>query len=74
MIAVLCILGGALGVAAGSSAPGTHSSQSAGKASLTIGVDYPRSDTDFWNSYIHYTPIFAKQMGLKLVITNSENN
>ncbi|MGZ4356739.1 MAG: sugar ABC transporter substrate-binding protein [Gaiellaceae bacterium] len=74
LIAVLCILGGALGVAAGSSAPGTHSSQSAGKASLTIGVDYPRSDTDFWNSYIRYTPIFAKQMGLKLVITNSENN
>ena len=23
------------------------------------GVDYPRSDTDFWNSYIKYVPQFA---------------
>ena len=21
-----------------------------------IGLDYPRSDTDFWNSYIKYVP------------------
>jgi ribose transport system substrate-binding protein len=50
-------------------------SASAGRqASLTIGVDYPRSDTDFWNSYIQYVPKFAKAMGIHLITTNSDNN
>jgi ribose transport system substrate-binding protein len=40
----------------------------------TIGVDYPRSDTDFWNSYIHYVPQFARAMGVHLITTNSENS
>ncbi|WP_225848915.1 sugar ABC transporter substrate-binding protein [Streptomyces sp. HPF1205] len=39
-----------------------------------VGVDYPRSDTDFWNSYIKYTPQFAKQLGLSLKTTNSQND
>ncbi|MGY5116168.1 sugar ABC transporter substrate-binding protein [Streptomyces sp. 900105755] len=39
-----------------------------------VGVDYPRSDTDFWNSYIKYTPDFAKQLGLSLKTTNSQND
>ena len=30
-------------------------------ASRSIGVDYPRSDTDFWNSYIKYVPQFAQR-------------
>ncbi|MFD1933352.1 MULTISPECIES: sugar ABC transporter substrate-binding protein [Nonomuraea] len=38
-----------------------------------VGVDYPRSDTDFWNSYIKYTPDYAKQLGLSLKTTNSQN-
>jgi ribose transport system substrate-binding protein len=41
---------------------------------VTIGVDYPRSDTDFWNSYIQYVPKFANAMGIHLITTNSENN
>ncbi|MER5716204.1 sugar ABC transporter substrate-binding protein [Streptomyces sp. NPDC002132] len=39
-----------------------------------VGVDYPRSDTDFWNSYIKYTPRFAKELGLNLKTTNSQND
>ncbi|WP_181793883.1 sugar ABC transporter substrate-binding protein [Streptomyces sp. WELS2] len=39
-----------------------------------IGVDYPRSDTDFWNSYIRYTPTYARQLGLGLKTTNSQND
>lgn len=39
-----------------------------------VGVDYPRSDTDFWNSYIKYTPQYATQLGLDLKTTNSQND
>ncbi|MFF6914389.1 substrate-binding domain-containing protein [Streptomyces sp. NPDC012466] len=39
-----------------------------------VGVDYPRSDTDFWNSYIKYTPQSAKELGLDLKTTNSQND
>jgi ABC-type sugar transport system substrate-binding protein len=42
--------------------------------SSAVGVDYPRSDTDFWNSYIRYTPQYAKQLGLSLKTTNSQND
>ena len=42
--------------------------------SPTVGVDYPRSDTDFWNSYISYTPAAAKSLGLTLKTTNSQND
>ncbi|MEV5879627.1 sugar ABC transporter substrate-binding protein [Streptomyces sp. NPDC052101] len=49
---------------------------SAGSSSGTplVGVDYPRSDTDFWNSYIKYTPQSAKELGLELKTTNSQND
>ncbi|MFE4634957.1 sugar ABC transporter substrate-binding protein [Streptomyces sp. NPDC056773] len=39
-----------------------------------VGVDYPRSDTDFWNSYITYTPRYADDLGLALKTTNSQSN
>jgi ABC-type sugar transport system substrate-binding protein len=39
-----------------------------------IGVDYPRSDTDFWNSYIKYVPQAANQLGIELKTTNSQND
>ncbi|WP_435242011.1 sugar ABC transporter substrate-binding protein [Streptomyces cucumeris] len=39
-----------------------------------VGVDYPRSDTDFWNAYIKYTPEYAKELGLSLKTTNSQND
>ncbi|HKS49483.1 MAG TPA: sugar ABC transporter substrate-binding protein [Amycolatopsis sp.] len=45
-----------------------------GAGGQTIGVDYPRSDTDFWNSYIKYVPQFAQQLGLTIKTTNSQND
>jgi simple sugar transport system substrate-binding protein/ribose transport system substrate-binding protein len=45
------------------------------KASPLIGSDYPRSDTDFWNAYIRYSPEQAKALGItNLKTTNSEND
>ena len=45
-----------------------------GAGEVVVGVDYPRSDTDFWNSYIRYTPRFATELGLELKTTNSQND
>ncbi|MFC0529333.1 sugar ABC transporter substrate-binding protein [Phytohabitans kaempferiae] len=45
-----------------------------GPGAPVVGVDYPRSDTDFWNSYIKYTPQFAGELGLDLKTTNSQND
>src|SRR3954453_4432781 len=45
-----------------------------GVAAPLIGVDYPRSDTDFWNSYIKYVPQFGKELGVELKTTNSQND
>lgn len=39
-----------------------------------VGVDYPRSDTDFWNAFIKYTPQSATSLGLSLKTTNSQND
>lgn len=42
---------------------------------ITIGVDFPRADTDFWTSYNAYVPQFADQLGVDLLPpTNSEND
>ncbi|GAA2861474.1 ABC transporter substrate-binding protein [Actinoplanes cyaneus] len=47
---------------------------SAGDGKLVVGVDYPRSDTDFWNSFIKYTPQFAAELGVEIKTTNSQND
>ncbi|SCG77521.1 sugar ABC transporter substrate-binding protein [Micromonospora humi] len=39
-----------------------------------VGVDYPRSDTDFWNAYIKYVPPSARELGVELKTTNSQND
>jgi ABC-type sugar transport system substrate-binding protein len=39
-----------------------------------VGVDFPRSDSDFWNSYIKYVPQFARSGGIDLKTTNSAND
>jgi ribose transport system substrate-binding protein len=39
-----------------------------------VGVDYPRSDTDFWNAYIKYVPEYGGKLGLDLKTTNSQND
>ncbi|MEU7976986.1 sugar ABC transporter substrate-binding protein [Micromonospora sp. NPDC049081] len=45
-----------------------------GSGKPLIGVDYPRSDTDFWNSYIRYVPQSADGLGIELKTTNSQND
>jgi ABC-type sugar transport system substrate-binding protein len=65
------LLTASLVAACGDSSSGSGSS--AGGKPL-VGVDYPRSDTDFWNSYIKYTPQFAGQLGVDLKTTNSQND
>ncbi|GAB2819230.1 sugar ABC transporter substrate-binding protein [Actinoallomurus bryophytorum] len=49
-------------------------SSGGGGGGKVIGVDYPRSDTDFWNSYIKYVPQYGKELGLDLKTSNSEND
>lgn len=70
-------VGGALLVAAGLLA--ACANDDAGSTGGTageplVGVDYPRSDTDFWNSYIKYTPQFATESKVELKTTNSQND
>ncbi|GAA1029132.1 sugar ABC transporter substrate-binding protein [Virgisporangium ochraceum] len=45
-----------------------------GASTPVVGVDYPRSDTDFWNSYIKYVPPSAKELGIELKTSNSQND
>jgi ABC-type sugar transport system substrate-binding protein len=68
--AVLC----ATALAACSSTKSTGAGGGGGSASPVVGVDYPRSDTDFWNSFIQYTPQFSGQLGLSLKTSNSQND
>src|SRR3954453_1669984 len=74
-VVVLTALAVALVVAAtGFASSNGASKKGARAASVTIGVDYPRSDTDFWNSFISYTPKFAKSLGISIKTTNSAND
>ncbi len=54
------------------SSSGAGGSGGGGKA--LVGVDYPRSDSDFWNAYIKYVPQMAKKVGVSLKTTNSQND
>jgi ABC-type sugar transport system substrate-binding protein len=61
----------------GSTSTNSGSAGASGGASgsALIGLDYPRSDTDFWNAYIRYAPQKAKTLGItNLKTTNSEND
>ncbi|WP_309484486.1 sugar ABC transporter substrate-binding protein [Streptomyces himalayensis] len=64
----------ALAVTALSACGGSGGDPMADTDGALVGVDYPRSDTDFWQSYIKYTPQFAKELGLELKTTNSHND
>jgi simple sugar transport system substrate-binding protein/ribose transport system substrate-binding protein len=39
-----------------------------------IGVDYPRSDSDFWNAYIKYVPQMASTLKATIKTTSSGND
>jgi ribose transport system substrate-binding protein len=56
------------------SAPSGGGSGGSG-GSGSVGVDFPRADSDFWNAYNGYVPSKAQQLGLKLAgTTNSQND
>ena len=61
-------------LAAGAASCSSSKTTTTGAGKPLIGVDYPRSDTDFWNSYIRYVPQFAGQLGVDLKTTNSQND
>jgi ribose transport system substrate-binding protein len=62
------------GAGPASSGAASSSGGGSGNGSGLIGVDYPRSDTDFWNSYISYVPKFASSLGATIKTTNSQND
>ena len=70
----ICSAVSALSALALLSACSNASTTSSSGGKPLIGIDYPRSDTDFWNSYIKYTPEYAKELGLSLKTTNSQND
>lgn len=73
-VAALCATA-VLAAACGRGSTGSGGGSGGGSSSLgTIGVDYPRSDTDFWNSYISYMPKMAATEGVTIKTTNSQND
>jgi len=70
MLRLLAVAATATVLAACNSAGGSTSG-----GDPVIGTDYPRSDTDFWNAYVRYSPQEAEKLGIKnLKTTNSEND
>ncbi|MFF5290346.1 sugar ABC transporter substrate-binding protein [Paractinoplanes globisporus] len=50
-------------------------SAAGGNSKPPIGVDLPRADSDFWNSYAKYVPQFAGELGINMMPpTNSQND
>ncbi|GAA4582362.1 sugar ABC transporter substrate-binding protein [Planotetraspora phitsanulokensis] len=68
----------ALALAACGSTSDTPASSGGGSTAAAggkIGVDFPRADSDFWNSYNKYVPEMAKELGVDLMPpTNSQND
>jgi simple sugar transport system substrate-binding protein/ribose transport system substrate-binding protein len=64
-----------LAVSATACGDGSPSSGTAGTGSNQIGIDLPRSDSDFWNSYAKYVPRYAQEYGINLMSpSNSQND
>ncbi|WP_248958375.1 sugar ABC transporter substrate-binding protein [Sphaerisporangium perillae] len=64
--------------ACGSSTPSSPSASAQGGSAAAggkIGIDFPRTDSDFWNSYNKYVPKLAGELGVDLMPpTNSQND
>jgi simple sugar transport system substrate-binding protein/ribose transport system substrate-binding protein len=67
-------LAGIVALLAGCGSSSTKSTGGGAAGSSVVGVDYPRSDSDFWNSYIKYVPQYGSQYKLDLKTSNSEND
>lgn len=60
---------------AGCGDDGDNGGSTEGDGSGRIAVDYPRADSDFWNSYIKYVPEQAEELGIDMIEpTNSQND
>ncbi len=67
----------AAALTASAAACGNDSTSSGGGGTTNppIGVDLPRADSDFWNSYAKYVPKFGTELGINLMTpTNSQND
>jgi simple sugar transport system substrate-binding protein/ribose transport system substrate-binding protein len=54
---------------------GSGTTTQAGGGGGKVGIDYPRADSDFWNSYIKYVPQMASELKVDLMPpTNSQND
>lgn len=62
--------------ACGSTGGGSDSTAAAGGGGGgKVGIDHPRADSDFWNSYIKYVPQMATELKVDLMnATNSQND
>ncbi|MCW2915110.1 MAG: rbsB 5 [Actinomycetia bacterium] len=72
VLATATALAGIVALVAGCG--GSSGKTTGGGGSSAVGVDYPRSDSDFWNSYIKYVPQFGTKYKLDLKTSNSEND
>lgn len=53
----------------------SSATSSGGGTGGQVGLDLPRSDSDFWNAYAKYVPEKAKSLGVDLMpTTNSQND
>lgn len=65
----------AIVTACGSTTDSTSPSAAAGGGGGKVGIDHPRADSDFWNSYIKYVPQMAGELKVDLMpATNSQND
>jgi ribose transport system substrate-binding protein len=54
---------------------GSTASTGSSASGAKVGLDLPRSDSDFWNAYAKYVPQKASSLGVNLMpVTNSQNN
>ncbi|TMR08372.1 sugar ABC transporter substrate-binding protein [Nonomuraea turkmeniaca] len=54
---------------------GTSTTTTAEGGGGKVGIDHPRADSDFWNSYIKYVPQMAGELKVDLMpATNSQND
>jgi ABC-type sugar transport system substrate-binding protein len=60
--------------AAPASTPAAPASSAPAAGGGLIGLDFPRSDTAFWASYISYVPQEAKKLNATLTTTSSNNS
>ncbi|WP_327589117.1 sugar ABC transporter substrate-binding protein [Nonomuraea sp. NBC_00507] len=69
------VIAGAALVAVVTACGSGTSTTAAGSGGGKVGIDHPRADSDFWNSYIKYVPQKAGELKVDLMpATNSQND